>query len=408
MSFVTLSFRIHIPLRLRNYAPLDVEKSHSYFDEEATALQIDELSETCFLPATKLLLKLVKQQKGKFKTAFSISGITMELLEKYRPDVIQLFKKLFKTGCADIYAETYYHSLASMYAQQEFETQIKQHSKKAESLFGIKPSVFRNTELIHDNKLAATVQQLGLKGILCEGVSRLLKENNPNKLYAAPGIENLGLLLRNYRLSDDLAFHFDNENWIEHPLTAAKFASWIHAQTEHADVVNLFLDYATFGTHKKKESGIFQFLEELPQAVANEQWQFETPSNVLSQLSPVHVYDASQPTSWKDKTEACCMWCENMMQNNMLHKIYRMEQLVAKTGNTKMIEVWRRLQCADYFFYMSAVDVTENSNSTNPFCTPEDAYRNYYNIITDFEIQLIRKDIEDFKVKRPLLRALIF
>lgn len=408
MSFVTLSFRIHIPLRLSNYSPLDVEKSHCYFDEEATALQIDEMAAACFLPATKLLLKLAKQHKGKFKVAFSISGIIMELLEKYRPDVVQLFQKLFETGYADIYAETYYHSLASLYSQKEFHKQLQLHSKKAEALFGIKPSVFRNTEMIHNNSIAESVQQLGLKGMVCDGVDHLLKENNPNKLYTAPGIQKFGLLIRNHRLSDDIAFHFNNENWNEHPLTATKFASWIHAQTEQADVVNLFLDYSTFGIHKKKESGIFQFLEELPQAIINEHWQFEIPSAVVEILRPAYMYDASQATSWKDNTDNHFVWCENMMQNNMLNKIYRMEQLVNSTANAKTMDVWRKLQCADYFFHMSAADVIENFSCTNPFCTPEDAYRNYYNIITDFEIRLIRKDIEDFKVKQPLLTTLIF
>lgn len=409
MSFVTVSFRIHIPIRLRNYGPLDVEKLHSYFDEEATALQVEQFAVGCFIPVTKLLLKLVKQYKGKFKIAFSISGITMELLEQHQPDVMQLFKKLFKTGCADIYAETYYHSLSSLYSQSEFQKQVELHSRKAESLFGVKPSVFRNTELIHNNKLASIIKQMGFKGMLCEGVDRLLKNGNANKVYSAPGINDFGLLLRNYRLSDDLAFHFGNEEWSEHPLTADKFASWLYAQADESDVVNLFLDYATFGVHKKKESGITQFLEELPQAVlANEHWQFESPSNVLSQLSPAHVYNAEQPTSWKDRAELCCVWCENIMQNNMLTKIYRMEQLVTATGNVKMMEVWRMLQCADYFFYMSATDDGNNYCHINPFYTAENAYRNYYHIITDFEIQLIRKDIEDFKVKRPLLQTLIF
>lgn len=408
MSFVTLSFRIHIPIRLRKYAPLDVEKSHSYFDDEAMALQIDEMATLCFLPATALLLKLVKRHKGAFKVAFSVSGITMELLEKYRPDVLHLLRKIFHTGYADIYAETYYHSLASLYSNEEFLAQIKLHSSKAEELFGIKPAVLCNTELIHDNKLVATVKQLGLKGILCEGVNRLLKDNNPNKLYAAPGIDSIGLLLRNYRLSDDIAFHYGKDNWEEHPLTAAKFASWIHKQTEKANVVNLFLDYITFGVHKKKESGIFQFLDELPQAVINEQWQFETPSAVLNRLSDVSIYDASKPTSWKDNAGASCVWCENMMQNNMLNKIYKLEQLVNAIGNAKMKEVWRRLQCADYFFHMSAIHNDDIQSHINPFCTNEEAYRNYYNIITDFEIQLIRKDLEEFRIKRSLFTTLIF
>ncbi len=408
MSIVTLSLRIHIPLRLRKYSSLDVEKSHCYFDEEATVIQIDEMADLCFLPATKLLLKLVKQHKGNFKVAFSISGCTIELLEKYRPDVMLLLQKLFKTGCADIYAETYYHSLASLYAREEFQTQIQMHRAKAESLFGIKPTVFCNTELIHDNKIAAVIQHLGLKGILCEGVNRLLKNNNPNKLYKAPDIDNVGLLLRNYRLSDDLAFHFNNEGWNEHPLTAAKFASWIHTQTNQADVINLFLDYATFGVYKKKETGIFQFLEELPQELINEHWKFETPTAAVSQYTPEYIYEASQPISWKDQTEACCVWCENMMQNNMLNKIYRIANLVGKTGNATMIEVWRKLQCAEYFFHMSAADANENPYTSNPFNTPQDAYRNYYNIITDFEIQLIRKDIADYKVNRSFLQTLIF
>jgi alpha-amylase len=409
MSFVNLSFRIHVPLRLRAYTAMDVEASHHYFDENATIEQLNFLAAESFIPATKLLTKLCRQYKGKFKVAFSISGTTLELLQAHRPDVLEQIKKLNKTNCLEFYGETYHHTLSSLYSAVEFAEQVLLHKTIIKNLFGNEPVVFRNTELIHQNKLAASIRQLGFNGILTEGVEKLLKGRDLNHLYTAPQVEEVKMLLRNHRMSDDLAFHFHEQGWSEHPLTSEKFASWVHVHQHPSQVITLFFDYATLGIHKKKETGIFDFIEALPAAVlANEHFKFANPSEIIEQLESAGTYDAPETISWKDRQEDHRVWCENMMQNNMLKKIYSLEKLVKATKDSFIIETWRKLQLADYFYYMSETEMVEKYQRVNPFCSAEEAYKNYFNIITDFEIQLIRRDLEWFRRKGSSLKIFIF
>lgn len=409
MPFVNLSFRIHVPLRLRSYSSMDVEKSHCYFDEAATIEHLDRLATESFIPSTKLLIKLARQHKGLFKVAFSISGTTLELLQQHRPDVIELIKKLAKTKCLEFYGEPYHHSLSALYSTAEFKEQVQLHKAVIKKVFDTEPKVFRNTELIYQNNLAGIIQQLGYTGLLCEGVDRILKGRNLNHIYTAPQTEALKIMLRNHNLSDDLAFRFDEKNWSEHPLTPEKFASWIHAHETSAEAITLFFDYATLGIHKKKESGIFEFLEALPATIlTNKHFSFAAPSEIISVSTSAEIYDVPQTISWKDKLEKSCVWCENMMQNNMLKKIYSLEKIVKATKDNTILHIWRKLQLADYFYYMSETETIENYQNANPFCSPEEAYKNYFNIITDFEIQLIRQDIERFRKKRPVLMTFIF
>ncbi|HEX4958548.1 MAG TPA: glycoside hydrolase family 57 protein, partial [Lacibacter sp.] len=354
MPFVNLSFRIHVPLCLRNYTSLDVEASHQYFDKPATIEYLDTLADECFIPATKLLLKLAKQFKGRFKISFSISGTALELLQQYRPDVLEQLKKLNKTNCVEFYGETYHHSLVSLYSVTEFAEQIQLHKEVIKKTFGKEPLVFRNTELIHNNSLATVIQRAGFTGVLCEGAERILKGRNCNRVYAAPGEHTIKIIVRNQGLSDDLAFRFDEKSWNEYPLTAEKYASWIHTHEDNAEVITLFFDYATLGAHKKKETGIFDFFEALPDAVlSNEAFCFATPSEIIDQTTAGDVYNVTETISWKDKRDECCVWCENMMQNNMLRKIYSLQKSVMATKDSVIIDTWRKLQLADYFYYMA-------------------------------------------------------
>jgi alpha-amylase len=409
MSLINLSFRIHVPLRLRAYTAMDVEASHHYFDEEATIEQLNFLCTESFIPVTNLLIRLCRYHKGKFKVAFSISGTTLELLQVHRPDVLELFQKLNKTKCLEFYGEPYHHTLSSLYSETEFTEQVRLHKTVIKNLFDKEPVVFRNTELIHQNKLAAVIHSFGFHGILCEGVDTFLKGRNLNHIYEAPQKGELKILLRNQRMSDDVAFRFHDQAWSEHPLTPEKFASWVHAHQSPLQAVTLFFDYATIGVHKKRETGIFDFIEALPAAIfSNEDFIFATPSEIINQLQPDGVYDVPAVISWKNKLEEGCMWCENMMQNNMLKKIYSLEKIVKSTSDRSIIETWRKLQLADYFYHMSAAETVENYQQANPFCSKEEAYKNYFNIITDFEIQLIRSDLEWFRKRKSSLKTFIF
>ena len=273
----------------------------------------------------------------------------------------------------------------------------------------MEPVVFRNTELIHNNRIASLINGLGLKGILCEGVERVLKGRSCNRVYAIPGHDEPALLLRNATLSDDIAFRFGDPNWSEHPLTADKFAEWLHQHPENTDVINLFMDYETFGVYKNPETGIFDFLKALPAAVLkNEMFNFLTPSEVLGSIYPGDVYDVSQTISWEDQSNASCVWCDNVMQNNTLKKIYSIRNLVLQTSEERDADIWGRLQSADYFYYMAEDSRKQTLNKYfNPFASPREVFQHYTNLVADFEISLIRKAI-NHKTKNSASRNIPF
>jgi alpha-amylase len=399
MPAICLYFKVHQPYRLKQYTPTDVTVNHCYEDQYADETIINQVADSSYLPVNEIIAGLLKKNKDQFKITYSISGVILELLQRYRPDVISSFKQLTKTGCIEILAETYYHSLSSIHSKNEFQRQVKQHADLIKKVFGLEPVVFRNTELIHNNGLAKYMAGLGFKGILCEGIARILKGRSVNNVYAAPDNGDFGLLLRNATLSDDIAFRFDDNNWSEYPLTADKFAEWIHAHPANTEVINLFLDYETFGIHKKKDTGIFDFIKALPEAVlSNSNFTFSTPSEVLENYYPKDIYDVPQTISWEDKMKENCVWSENVMQNNSLKKIYSIESLALGSSCEKMLNTWGRLQAADYFYYMSEERSGSNAGKyMNPFNSAREAFQNYTNIITDFELELINNEISKTK-----------
>ena len=296
MPSVSLGFKVHIPYRLKRFIPGEVGTYGNWFDEQAGKEAVDKLSDECYLPANRIIHSLIKQHNSDFKIAFSFSGTALELLQRHRPDVLRSFSQLVNTGCVEIFSETYYHSLSWLYSKNEFKRQVRKHDDLIKLVFGIEPAVFRNTELIYSNELARFIADLGYKGILCEGLERILKGRTPNQIYAAPDPDgyqdDFGLLLRNVRLSDDIAFRFDDPTWNEQPLTADKYAQWLHDQKENMCNINLFFDYETFGIHKKHSSGIFEFLKHLPAAIlANKDWKFTTPSGALESCYPKDIYN---------------------------------------------------------------------------------------------------------------------
>jgi alpha-amylase len=405
MTSVCLYFKVHQPYRLKEYRMKGVDTPYCYEDIPSDERSIHHLADNCYLPANKIIKELINEHNGKFRITYSVSGTAIELFQKHRPDVIVSFQELVETGCVEMLGETYYHSLSFLHSKKEFNRQVKKHSETIKDLFGVEPFIFRNTELIYNNQLARQITDLGFKGILCEGVERVLQGRIPNQLYMVPGSNDFALLLRNASLSDDIAFRFDDENWIEHPLTADKFAEWLHVHPHETEVINLMLDYETFGIHKKAGSGIFEFLKALPGAIlANDNFIFTTPSVVLNDNSAKDVYDVPATISWEDGAGSSGVWFENMRQNNTLKKIYSIEKMVLESGNDKAIDTWGRLQAADYFFYMSEESIKAAAcQYHNPFTTPEEAFQNYSNIVADFEIALIEKEIA--RRKKSFTRA---
>jgi alpha-amylase len=406
MTSVCLYFKVHQPFRLKAYSSSGIDVDHSYFNGDADEDAINILADNCYLPANEIIYQQILAQRGKFRVSYSISGTIIELLQQYRPDVIASFRRLTETGYIDILGETYYHSLSSLHSKKEWERQVFMHSGKVKDVFEITTSVFRNTELIHSNSIATRVRELGFKAIFCEGVERILKGRSPNHPYTSPGNNSIPLLLRNARLSDDIAFRFDDQSWSEHPLTADKFAAWLHSHPEHTEVINLFMDYETFGIHKKPESGIFDFLQALPALVSKKSsFVFATPAQVLENYTAKDVYDVRETISWEDQPETSCVWSENVMQHSTLRKIHSLEKLVREANCKQLTDTWGRLQSADHFYYMSEDAINNYPHKyRNPFSSSQEAFQNYANIVADFEITLIKKGLAHVK-KHTSLRT---
>ncbi len=397
MPSVSLCFRVHQPYRLKQYEFNDIEMLHHYEDTAANEAAINAVSDECYLPANEIILAQIKKTAGKFKVAFSISGTVVELLQQYRPDVIASFKQLTETGSVEILAETYSNSLCWLHSKKEFATQVEKHGALIKKIFEVEPAVFRNTELIYSNELAKFIADLGYKGIFCEGLSKILKGRTANQTYATRCNGDFGVLLRNAELSNDIAFRFGATGWSQHPLTAQKFAAWLHAyNAEDTGNINLFFDYETFGIHKKGSTGIFKFLEHLPnELLAKHDFCFKTPAEVLDTYYPKDIYDVPDTISWEDKTNDCCLWGENVMQHNSIRKIYRLENMVLKSGDERIINIWRRLQAVDYFYFMCLQRRCEGDayDLLNPFSSSKEAFQTYNTILTDFEIAVIKQGL---------------
>ena len=403
MPSVSLYFRVHIPYRLKLFPKRTNAGTGTLFDLTANECAINKLADECYLPANKILQELIKSNKGKFNITFSISGTAIELLQQYRPDVLDSFKALADTGSVEFLAETYYNSLSWLHSKAEFKRQVEMHHKKIEQIFGSTPVVFRNTELIYNNELADFMTAMGYKGILCEGLESILNGRTPNQLYAAPGNNEIKIFLRNTRLSDDIAFRFDDATWNEQPLTAEKFAGWIHTHDENTSSIHLYFDYESFGVYKKADTGIFDFLKNLPAAVmANENWIFETPSALNNRDYPKDIFDAPQIISWQNKSPDNCIWSENAMQRSSIYKTYHIQNMVQKTNCANAMEYWGHLQSADHFFCMSEQRKMVNDVYFNlcPFTSADEAHQHYRNIITEFEIHLIQQGLEAFRTIR--------
>jgi alpha-amylase len=400
MPSVSLSFKVHIPYRLQKIDPTSIGQGNNYFDTLANKAAADRFSDECYLPANKILFSLIKKYNGKFKVAFSFSGTAIEILQEHRPDVIKSFGQLAKTGCVEFFAENYYNSLSWMYSRGEFIRHVEKHHDLIKELFGCEPRVFRNTELIYSNQLANYIASIGYKGVFCEGLGKILNGRSPDRTYAAPDCGDFGVLLRNVRLSDDIAFRFDDPVWNEYPLTAEKFAGWVHSQNEKSSCINLFFDYETLGIHKKRATGIFDFLEHLPaEILKDEAWSFVTPFEAIDNCYPRDIYDVPKTVSWENNERESCVTTENIMQNNTLHKIYSIETMVKNSDIPGALERWGRLQSADHFYYMCRDGRTANDiyRSLNPFTTAEEAYENYKNAVMDFEIKIIQKELNQIK-----------
>ena len=391
MPDICFYFQVHQPYRLRHYTFFDIGQSPFYEDEDANCGILLKVARKCYLPMNALLLRLIKRHEGRFKASFSISGTALDQFEAYAPEVIQSYRELMETGCVEMLSETCAHSLAFLYSPEEFRLQVRRHDDRIEELFGVRPSVFRNTELIYNNALARAVEDMGYRAILAEGADHVLGWRSPNYLYRPAGCRNLRLLLKNYSLSDDIAFRFSNRQWPEFPLTADKFASWVQAAATSGDLVNLFMDYETVGEHQWESTGIFQFMEALPDAVLRlPGFAFVTPSEAAERHEPVADLDVHNFMSWADVERDLTAWLGNDMQHDAIEAVYRLEQRVKRRNDPDMLRTWQRLQTSDHFYYMCTKWFSDGDVHSyfNPYGTPYDAYINYMNVLADFTLRI--------------------
>ncbi|MEM4598131.1 MAG: glycoside hydrolase family 57 protein [Candidatus Diapherotrites archaeon] len=388
MKKLCFYFQVHQPMRIGAYSFFDIGSGKSYFDEEKNKAYLERVVRKCYEPTNNLLLELINKTDGLFRVNFSITGTLMEQLERYSPKTIESFVELVESGCAELFSETYYHSLSFLISEKEFKEQVKLHMRKVRSVFGVKPKIFRNTEAVYSNEIAKVVAKLGFRGVITEGSEKILGWRSPNYLYKAKG-ENLMLLLRNYRLSDDIAFRFSERSWTEYPLTADKYAFWIAAT--HGECINIFMDYETFGEHQWPETGIFDFLRHLPWEIfKHRNCEFSLASDVIKELQPKDELDVPHFLSWADIDRDLSAWMENKIQRHAFNEVKTLESKVKKKKDPTLLHNWRLLQTSDHFYYMCTKWFADGDvhKYFNPYETPYDAYINYLNVINDLKMRL--------------------
>ncbi len=391
MRSICFYFQVHQPFRLRKYRFFDIGNDHNYFNDYENRTIMRKVAEKCYLPANQTFLDLIKEYGDNFKISYSISGTAIDQFELYAPDVLESFQKLFATGKVELLSETYSHSLSSLRSEDVFEYQVNRHRKKVKELFGLEPKIFRNTELIYSDEIGDRVARLGYEGMLTEGARHIMGWKSPNYLYCNALNPKLKLLLKNFKLSDDIAFRFSNSAWDEYPLTTEKYVSWLNSIDSNEETVNLFMDYETFGEHQWKETGIFEFLRALPDKVYKySDFKFSTPSEVVSRLNPVGKLNVPYPISWADEERDLTAWLGNELQNEAFGNLYKLFERVRELDQPDLWRDWLYLQTSDHFYYMCTKWFSDGDvhKYFNPYDSPYEAFINYMNILNDFRIRL--------------------
>ena len=388
---ICLYFQVHQPNRLRLYRFFDIGKDSHYYDDFANRTILRRVAQKCYLPMNALLLELIEANKGAFKVAFSISGSVLEQFDRYAPEVIESFRKLAQTGCVEFLSETYYHSLASLASEAEFKHQVLKHKEAIEHYFGVTPKTFRNTELIYSDAIGEMVYGMGFKAMLTEGAKHVLGWKSPNFVYNCAMAKNLKLLLKNSSLSDDIAFRFSDRGWSDWPLTGEKYLTWLKSSAQNEEIVNLFMDYETFGEHQKASSGIFDFMRYLPETVlADGEFEFVTPTQAAKKHTPVGDLDVMDPISWADEERDVTAWLGNELQNDAFNKLYDQVEKLGLLNDEGLWSDFGHLQESDHFYYMCTKFFSDGAvhKYFNPYDTPYEAFINYMNVLSDFILRV--------------------
>jgi len=388
---VCFYFQVHQPYRLRRYGVFDVGHRHDYFDTALDEAVLRKVADKCYRPMNALVEELVTRTDGRFRAAYSITGTALEQLQRWAPDVIASFRRLAQSGAIELLAETHYHSLSFLGAREEFDAQVELHAARVEELFGVRTRVFRNTELIFSNAVARRVHDLGFAGVLAEGADRMLGWRSPHFLYTAKGTPDLPVLLKSYRLSDDIAFRFGNRGWEGWPLTPEKFASWLQRVNGCGETINLFMDYETFGEHQWAETGIFEFMRALPGALlAHADMKFATPSEVIAECAPRGELDVTDFVSWADSERDLSAWLGNAMQASALQSLYALRERVLASEDPRALEDFRRLTTSDHVYYMCTKFFADGDvhKYFSPYESPYEAHIAFMNALSDLSLRV--------------------
>ena len=391
MRSICFYFQGHPPYRLRTYRFFDIGNNHHYYDEHENRYIMRRVAEKCYLPMNGLLLDLIKEYGSAFKVSFSISGTAIDQFEAYAPDVLDSFKALAATGNVEFIAETYPHALVALKDKEEFFEQVRMQKAKVQQHFGKVPTTFRNTELIYSDWIGEMVAEMGFNLMLTEGAKHILGWKSPNYLYANASNPKLKLLLKNFRLSDDIAFRFSQQSWGEWPLTTEKFVGWLNDIDPKEEVVNLFMDYETFGEHQWPETGIFDFMRALPARVfSHSNFTFNTPSELGEKLQPISAIHVPHPISWADEERDLTAWLGNELQDEAFDKLYSLSGKMKHCKDPGLLRDWRYLQTSDHFYYMCTKWFSDGDvhKYFNPYGTPYEAFINYMNVLSDFMIRV--------------------
>jgi alpha-amylase len=390
MKAICFNFEIHQPFRLKRYRFFDIGNDHYYYDDFLNDDIISRIAEKSYIPAARTLLKMIEDNKGKFRCSIAITGVAIEQIEQYVPELIDLLKRLADTGCVEFVAEPYAHSLASLVDPEEFADQIKAECEKLHSLFGVKPKVLRNSELIYCDDLAPQILAMGFKGVITEGAKHILGWKSPNYIYTAATAPKLKMLLKNSKLSDDIAFRFSDTSWDAYPLTAEKYIDWIVSTPQEEQIINLSMSLETFGGLQPANSGIFQFFEALPRFAVERGVEFCTPSEAIAKLKPVGELSVVHPISGADEARDTSAWLGNKLQNEAFDKLYSVAERVRLCSDRRLKQDWWYLQGSDHFYYMSTKHKADGAVHSlfSPYDTPFQAFTNYMNALADFIVRV--------------------
>ncbi len=383
MKTICLYFEIHQIIHLKRYRFFDIGRDHYYYDDYENERSINDIAERSYVPALNALIQMAKENPGYFKVALSLSGVGLEQMELHAPQVIDLLHELNATGAVEFLCEPYSHGLASLKNEESFKDECMRMKNKIKELFGQTPKVFRNSSLIYSDEIGAQVAAMGFKGMLTEGAKHILGWKSPHFVYNCAMNPKLKLLLRDYKLSDDISLRFNNTEWSEYPLFAETYMDWIANLPEGENVINIFMELCALGIFQPLSSNILEFLKALPKCAKDRGITFSTPSELCQNVDSVGAIDVPYNVSWVDEERDTSCWLGNVMQREAFEKLYSVADRVRICNDRRLKQDWDYLQASNNFRFMT----TKQSSVTmhrGIYDGPYDAFTNYMNILGDF------------------------